>query len=160
MEPEPFHKSGLDLLVPQGTSLKVENNSLVVVMTESSMLRMPRDVFDATIKRSLSFQKCAASIGPGRSFLALYDDEGGRFWLNCVDTDTGTILWKADVWACGAENLPIQFGGPSHNVALVIGKQEIGVFGICSGAQYLEVFNVKTGVNVCRFATNYWYSSD
>lgn len=150
-----FHQTGLGGLgirAPIGTELVKKGDRIVVTVHSSveanrtASVTIDESVLDQ-LEEYQAFEKCAAQVKPEESFLAFYTDLGSRFPLIAVDSHSGKVLWRAEVWSRDAA-----FGGVSDHVAeIVVNDNFVAVFGICVVERYVEAFDRKTGACVFRF---------
>jgi hypothetical protein len=80
---------------------------------------------------------------------------GFRFNLLCVDSNTGALLWQADVWAAGRTTLG---GAEVHRISSIRKDDLIANFGAESHGAYVETFDLRTVRNRFRFCTCYWFN--
>ncbi len=95
----------------------------------------------------------AVELDADSAFTALYTWPPVAYPLFATDRRSGQVLWSSNVWAVGD-----YFGGTGqgwHFVAVRSATQRLAVFGMDSRTVYVEVFDKKTGQNLCRFSTAY-----
>jgi hypothetical protein len=125
----------------------------VVIKTEEETMRIQRSLL-RELQRKYSVDTLSASPGGAQSFVALYSPEGFSYPLVCVDSALGRAEWRAKVWAAGAlEGAAV---GSSHRVEVCRIGDTVLVFGVQSGAAYLEAFDAKIGLPRFRFCSSYW----
>lgn len=88
-----------------------------------------------------------------RLIVALYSNFAKSFSLYCLNCKKGTKAWEAEVW-CEAPMLGGATGLHVSEVALVVVKGTIYVFGMCTHSAYVEAFSTETGANLFRFSTS------
>ena len=94
------------------------------------------------------------------AYVALYTTSPGAYRLYALERGTSRIVWTSEVWAGGGYQLGSgswgRSGGQTHDVAVQAAGPRMGVFGISGFTAYVEVFDARTGKNVCRFSTSYF----
>ncbi|MSR62700.1 MAG: hypothetical protein EXS08_09695 [Planctomycetes bacterium] len=80
---------------------------------------------------------------------------GFPYDIQMKEHDTGSIVWKAAVWAVGRTALT---GIGVHQIELVVSAERLFVFGIESNGAYAEAFAVDDGRPLLRFCTCYWFN--
>jgi hypothetical protein len=98
-----------------------------------------------------------ALVADRRAFVAVHEQHGERFPLFCFDLRSGKLIWRADVWAAGAENLVARDGPWNHDVFLQSHKGSLVIYGDCP-ACYIESLDAVTGKPQFRFCSNAWYA--
>jgi hypothetical protein len=89
-------------------------------------------------------------------FIAAYQRVPKKYRLYSFDRAANDILWDADVWSLGVENLGGISGSWWQSVEIQIRGNQVYVFGSGPGGVYLEAFRIDDGTAVLRFATNNW----
>jgi hypothetical protein len=137
------------LVIPDDTSMEARNDQVVLTVNGKSAA-VPEAAFSRLL-HEIYFHRCVFAIGSGRIFMAFFDEDGGRFPLFCIDSQSGDLCWKADVWSDGCENHSFKCGPPpQHDVWMAVNDRAVGVFGD-TGICYAEVFDSRSGANVLRF---------
>lgn len=87
------------------------------------------------------------------AYVALYGWPPRPYRLYAVEHSTGKIVWSSEVWAEGA--LVLHQGPGSHYVEMELSGNRLAVYGFSEVNAYVEVFDIRTGRNECRFSTSH-----
>ena len=90
---------------------------------------------------------------PKVCFLALHDDVGSAYPLDCIKRESGEILWKANVWATHVQGG--YTGQHVHWVTVIAQEDRVLVSGAGNNGAYVEAFRADNGKNLLRFSTSY-----
>ena len=154
VEPLPFKESALGISVSSELAVKKENAKILFTRGEASV-SVGADQFQQLLRPGTFLDNCSVLIGPKHSYVILFDDFGGSFALAHINSDTGRIGWQAKGWALDTG----EGTGPWHHWPILVTTEgQIAVFGVVSGASYLEVYDHQSGRCSYRFATNLWYA--
>ena len=137
-----------------GSSLELSDTT-VVIGKNGQFVRIDRTLFDEARDMPLSPTVCTTLLQADKAFLALHHEVATGFSLWRVDPQSESVLWQADVWALYPCFSPSQTGPQLHQVFLSTGDNCIVVFGVDTGC-YVEAFDLESGENLFRSATNYW----
>lgn len=136
----------LSLAVSRRWKLTKQNDQWKVSNGRESVL-FPGSVADP--QRSYA----SMALDKGWAYIAVPEDSLYQYKFYCTTLTDNTIKWSSHVWATG-------FWGnrtgsmPPPAVEIIVKDSKAIVFG--SGlVPYLEVFDAKTGANVCRFCPGY-----
>jgi hypothetical protein len=139
--------------------VKVTETASGIELTQDGLTVLAgKDVLKEIVRRRPEHRRGFMRITPEQSFLAICDDTGSRFNMVSFDSRTGGLLWKAELWGLGTERFSIIFGSWFHDLEIMVGEDNVGLFGHGSKGCYLEVLDRKTGSPNTRFSTNYWCS--
>ena len=91
------------------------------------------------------------------AYVALYGPF--KYKLFAIDQNDGRIMWSSTVWGASKVWPPGVFvmysGGGCYHVNICSSGETLVVFGLSDLAMYIEVFDRATGLNRCRFSTEY-----
>jgi hypothetical protein len=96
----------------------------------------------------------AVELAGKRAFVALHGWPPIPYKLFAIDRASGAIAWSSDVRATG--DLTAWDGLGWHLATIRAAEDRLVVFGVSGEAAYIEVFDIKTGVNRGRFNTFYF----
>jgi hypothetical protein len=96
----------------------------------------------------------AVELACDKAFVALYGWPPIPYPLFAVDRASGRIIWSSEVRATG--DLTAWDGLGFHLATMRLTGDRLIVFGVSGEAAYIEVFDIKTGVNRGRFNTFYF----
>lgn len=146
---------GMGLESTDGLKLEKKDGSIRVQIGDRVIVS--KDELVTTILKAnppAGFVLASAATNGSYTVVASRDPYGSKYPICCLENSTGKAVWKADVWGLGPGS--ITHTGPAwHNVTIAFGKNRVAVFGESSDC-YVEVFDIRTGRSLCRFATNYW----
>jgi hypothetical protein len=147
-------KFGLD--IPKETEL-YENNNRVFVQSNNNTLQLAPELFPKIKDFHGENLCCTVSIGTKYSFLAVHANKAISYPLYCIDSTSGNIIWKVEIWANYPCIIYRQSSGPPswHDIYFSVSDDLIGVFGN-DGNQYCEAFSLKSGRSIFRFSTVAW----
>ena len=104
----------------------------------------------------------AAVTASGQTaYVALCEDSPSSYKIYAQQRGGGRVIWSSEVWAEGCYMYGQLVGGRSGPdfqpvVEIEAAGDEVAVFGLTGPAAYIEVFDARTGRNVCRFDTAYF----
>ena len=127
----------------------------LVLTIGSQKLTVGKEVVETWKKGGLGGGQFDVHVKKERSYVAIYDDFGLAFPLYCIETDTGKLLWKGEVWGQRLAASIFTGVGYYHEVELEVGDERIAVWGAGLYGSYLECFDAKTGAVKFRFSTEY-----
>src|SRR5262249_15908548 len=88
------HAAGLGLAAANDTSIETVAGAVRVSMRGASVT-LPSSIFDKTRQAQPNCNcKCVASIGAERTFIAIHHGRGFPFWLSCIDSRSGELVWE------------------------------------------------------------------
>jgi hypothetical protein len=64
---------------------------------------------------------------------------------------------ESEVWAAGVDNIAAT-GAWEHHACFDVRDDRVVIWGAGTGGSYVEAFDAKTGVNLFRFCTEYWFA--
>jgi hypothetical protein len=143
---------------PRESLCKVERDT-VLFESNGRTIRLSSALLNRWPESRIRDRRLRASLGSQHSWLACFERYGAGFPIICVETETGRLVWKTDVWAQGADNLGWFTGSWDHDLSIVVKDDKVALFGRGAANCYLEVLEAKTGSVLLRFSTNYWYAS-
>jgi len=142
--------------IPKGTKIDKQGNRFTMTSAEGS-IGISTDLV-REISEKYSVRNVLPVPGPENSFVAFFDQFGSLNPLICFDSRTGKLLWQAEVWALGGNNLTGPLSGAwIHDVTIELGGDKVFVFGRGNGRVYVEAFDRRTGRNHLRVTTHKWY---
>jgi hypothetical protein len=142
--------------IPQDTAITKTARGIKITRNKAAIF-IDEDLLK-TLRKKLLGPQLKVHIFPKKSYVAICDWCGSKYPLVCVDSESGRLLWTAEVWALGAENFHLTTGKWKHEFQIIESRGVVGVFGRSIGGYYFEMFDQKTGNNMCRFVTNWYYS--
>ena len=92
----------------------------------------------------------------GVLYIARYFYDPSSYQLLALDPKTTQAIWSSKVWA--AEAGIINCGGiciPWHHAEFHTTEDTLVIFGVTDAGFYVEIFDKKTGENLCRFSSAY-----
>jgi hypothetical protein len=93
------------------------------------------------------------------TYAALYGSSF-KYRLFAIDQSNGRIMWSSFVWGASkvwpAGVAAMYSGSERYHVNICSSGETLVVFGLSGLAMYIEVFDCTTGVNRCRFSTEYF----
>jgi len=138
-------------LVTEGAELTRGTNTLVF-STGGKSIEFPDDKF--VHGSGICF---TGVVTDKTGFIATFAPEAGQAFKVARFEDKGNKpVWLEKVWAAGRT---AGSGPASHRVELVTTENTLMVFGKESHGMYLEAFDKKTGKNLYRFCTCYWFNN-
>jgi len=152
-EPEPRREAGF-YAAPGLTLARQGEGDLTITVGQDKIVvpaRLLREMLDKFWIDSIN-----VLVAHDRAFVAFHERTGSAFPLYSFDLKSGNLVWRADVWAAGAENLGFISGGWHHSITLQLNKGSLLVFGD-SPARYIESLDAATGKPKFRFCSNAWY---
>jgi hypothetical protein len=114
-------------------------------------LRNSKDVIDTAARKGATY--FAGAADDDRCYLAAHYGRGSPYSLVAIAQDTGDVLWKAEVWACGG--IEAYEGLGHHAVGIEYDTQNVYVFGAADDGVYVEAYSKATGDCAYRFSTAY-----
>src|SRR5262249_43182956 len=99
-------------------------------------------------EKEYTIETCNALIASAQSYVALYNDHGGRFPLLGIDTKLSRVRWRAEVWSLNRNDVG---GFVWHEVDLAQNGEIVAVFGSSGSSCYMEAFRIKSGSPAFRF---------
>jgi hypothetical protein len=139
------------VFVPNGFDITFSEDSVLFV-NGNNRCRVPCTL----IQNRRLLHSVAAQFHNGCLFCAFLKDSPYQYELHCVDCETETVLWSADVWA----GLIRGSSGPEsrHSMEIVVTESTTLVFGMAPSVAYIEGFDLQSGALVFRFSTKWWWS--
>ena len=135
-------------------AIDVRNDRLVV----SNKATPLRDPFLSLLRRLKSHNYLNAIVAKGKVFVVIWEGWPFQYPIICLDSNSGEMLWKSEVWAVDNQKGPSSnFGHFLHHVELTANQGMIGVFGISHMGYYVDGFNIGTGKAMFRFSPNLWF---
>ena len=140
---------------PKSSAVKTDDG--LVLSRGEQKLTIVNDVVEQLKKDARQSAKyCIVEFSKEKSCVAIYDDLGLRFPLYCIESKTGKLLWKAEIWGQREDAQMFTGGGSHHEVQLQVEEQQVAVWGAGLYGAYVECFDPKTGTAKFRFSTEYW----
>jgi hypothetical protein len=150
----PFSQTPLGIWIPPGTELK-KHGKMITISVGANSVTVREELLDR-LRKASSGDLLKAVLGPKHSYIALFSGSGQAFPLLCLESNSGRVIWEAETWGYGGENVKgVGTGITHHEIEIVVGDKKVALFGQGWGC-YLEVFDRDTGANLCRFSTSYW----
>jgi hypothetical protein len=156
LEPPPFKESALGISFPPDVAVKRENGKIVFTRGQASGF-LSEAAFQTLHRLEPLRGNCSVLIGPKHTYIILFDKVGGSYVLAQIDSESGTIRWRANGWALDTMH---GTGSWYHSPILVLTERQTAAFGAVSGGSYLEVYDRQSGRCSYRFATNLWYAPE
>jgi hypothetical protein len=122
-----------------------------IVKKDGQMIKLPADDGLGPVGYA------AVELAGERVYTALCGWPACPYNLFATEWRSGEVVWSSRVGATGDW---IGYGGSrSHFVATRSAAEKVAVFGITYRTVYAEVFDERTGKNICRFSTAYFDAS-
>ena len=138
--------------------LSIENGA--VVLADGQQLTLSPEALAELKDPVLGLQprECTALIDGDSAYVAAIDYAGSLSRIIRIERKTGELIWRADNWAFGFENMGAHVGVVSHNAAVTLQDGVVAVWGESFSNIYLEAFDAETGKSKYRFTTNLWFA--
>jgi hypothetical protein len=91
------------------------------------------------------------------AYIAFHGLTGSSYPIYAIERTTGRVTWRSDVWAGG--DLPDMGGSSVHVVFIRSAGDNLVLYGVGMAA-YIEILDRKTGDNICRLSTYYFFDRD
>jgi hypothetical protein len=147
------------LVILEGVALEAREKRVVVKQGMHSF-SVDRRLLEERASNERNLKQCTMRGAGERAFIVLADAMCSKCVLLCVDSKSGRLVWRNEIWALGTENVSAVLGSVYHDVEIAISDKHVAVCGSGREGCYLEVFDIKIGTNQCRFATNYWFQRE
>ena len=143
-----------DLRFPSDVTVKRAGDQVVVKRNKGVSFKMPASILDKIPKGYVGLDRCEFCIGKKSTLIVMFSvDAPDTSPIICVDSSTGKINWRAELWGAGGQ---IGGGFSSNCLQLSCNESTAIIFGLSTTGAYAETFDLKTGKPVFRFSTNYW----
>jgi len=148
-----YENAGLDdVTAPVGTRVTRQKGKISVAIGKQSVL-IPQGLLgtarNADTDEKIFYCSVSGRITPTRCYVAVHGDSGNPYPVTCIDRSSGTIRWKAKVWAAW----PGAAGVSEERVTVTEQDERIIVYGVATSGAYAEAFRAKDGKNLFRFST-------
>jgi hypothetical protein len=137
----------------EGTRI-TQDGQTVRIATAQNALSLPASTFRKE-RGNCPYSQLSVCLGAERSYLVFHDNCPGGYGLLCLDTDTGSIDWRSDVWGQGSRTHGVS-GQHSQYVSVRTADDRVIVYG-AGTSMFVEEFGSRTGKILGRFNTVLWY---
>jgi len=147
-----YHNAGLDdAHTPRDSTLKRQGGRVILRIGDDEA-SIPEGILEKSVDGRVR-GTVTGLIHRDHCYVAVPGGFGHPFELRCLDRETGSEVWKANVWGTYWGTVAAEFRPTWISVTEQNGR--VVVFGAAPAGIFVEAFAMKDGENLFRFSSRY-----